>query len=324
MPNKSEIIPKLKIRRFRNSLDYKIITTIRNKSAQEHYGNNTEFLDTEQIRNLVASPDRVRIAEADGKPIGFIFVVKKDTIQLDEYGTIEGRSWLILGPTVLLEYESTGAGVMLLNQLIAYAKEKDILNTIRIVRVKKMLDHLRTILINEGFHLEQKYYTLKLHLKNSPSLTRKVPLGMELIDYKGEEDFDKLWSILRLAFNYRKNAEEQYEDTKNLFNSLKLIYMPICIDSQSQQAIGTISVVSQKTLSGINAFIATFGVIPAFQGRGIGSMLMEKAIHHCWINKITSIQLVVRVKNPQALLVYKKFHFQILPEHTTLVFIKDI
>ncbi|MHA2239744.1 MAG: GNAT family N-acetyltransferase, partial [Candidatus Hodarchaeales archaeon] len=211
MPNKSEIIPKLKIRRFRNSLDYKIITTIRNKSAQEHYGNNTEFLDTEQIRNLVASPDRVRIAEADGKPIGFIFVVKKDTIQLDEYGTIEGRSWLILGPTVLLEYESTGAGVMLLNQLIAYAKEKDILNTIRIVRVKKMLDHLRTILINEGFHLEQKYYTLKLHLKNSPSLTRKVPLGMELIDYKGEEDFDKLWSILRLAFNYRKNAEEQYE-----------------------------------------------------------------------------------------------------------------
>jgi GNAT superfamily N-acetyltransferase len=324
MDKNLKVLPNLKIRRFRDSLDYKIISLIRNKSAQKYSGSSTSILHAEQIRDLMASPDRVRIAEANGEPIGFIFVMKEGSIQLDEYGTFEGRSWLILGPIILPEYEKTEVGKILLNHVIDLAREKNISSLIRIVKATKIQEYLRTLLTNEKFHIEQRYYRMKLELKKAPSLTRKVPAELELMDYNGEEDFDKLWSILKAAFDYGENEEEKYEHTKKVFGSLTPIYMPICIETQSQLPIGTIAAVRIETSSGIHSAIATFGVIPAFQGKGIGSMLMERAINQCWKYKITTIELAVRAKNPQALVVYKHFRFRVLPEHTTLVFIKNI
>ncbi|MFX0124768.1 MAG: GNAT family N-acetyltransferase [Candidatus Hodarchaeota archaeon] len=272
----------------------------------------------------MASPDRVRIAEMNGEPVGFIFVMKEGSIQLDEYGTIEGRSWLILGPTILPEYEKTEIGRILLNQVTDYAREKNISSLIRIIEATKIQDHLRILLMNEKFHIENRYYRMKLEIKKPPSLTREVPADFELIYYRGEEDFDKLWSVLKAAFDYGENAQEKYEHTRKVFGSLTPIYMPICIETQSQRAVGTIAAVRVETSSRIHCAIATFGVIPTFQGKGIGSMLMERAIHHCWKNKISTIELTVRAKNPQALVVYKRFCFQVLPEHTTLVFTKNI
>ena len=72
-----------------------------------------------------------------------------------------------------------------------------------------------------------------------------------------------------------------------------------------------------------HAQIATFGVIPAFQRRGIGSLLMERAIDRAWQNEIRTIGLFVRVENPKAIRIYQRFGFQRVPERTTIVMTRD-
>jgi ribosomal-protein-alanine N-acetyltransferase len=69
--------------------------------------------------------------------------------------------------------------------------------------------------------------------------------------------------------------------------------------------------------------VATLGVIPSFQGRGIGSLLMERAIDHAWHLGIRTIDLSVRAENPRAIGIYKRFGFQTIPEQTTIVLLKE-
>ncbi|MHA2497207.1 MAG: GNAT family N-acetyltransferase, partial [Candidatus Hodarchaeales archaeon] len=288
----------LSLRGFQNQSDYDIITTIHNNSALKHQGKDATVIKAAMVESLVATPDRLRIAEIEGEPVGFIFVVKEGTMQLDEFGTLEGQTWLFTGPTCLPEHEKTPVKTELLDWLIVHAKETGIPTLFKFVRETHSQADLRRLLEQEGFQEAQRYYKMLLEMTDPPSSPRELPDGLELVDYRGVEDFDRFWSVLEAAFAYdTANIAEKYNRSKHIFSSLESPYMPICVEKESQRPIGTIATTTKST----HGTIATFGVIPSFQGQGIGSRLMERAIHHLWQTGVRTVDLSVRVKNPQAI-----------------------
>jgi ribosomal-protein-alanine N-acetyltransferase len=68
----------------------------------------------------------------------------------------------------------------------------------------------------------------------------------------------------------------------------------------------------------------TFGVIPSFQKRGIGSLLMAHALYQAWHIGLRTVGLSVRVENPRAISIYRRFGFQNVPERTTIVLLRDL
>jgi ribosomal-protein-alanine N-acetyltransferase len=101
---------------------------------------------------------------------------------------------------------------------------------------------------------------------------------------------------------------------------MKSAYFPICIEKRTGKPVGTIALVQ----SGERGQIATFGVVPSHQGRGIGSMLMERAIYQAGQLGIGSLGLTVRVENPRAIRIYQRHGFQTQPEQTIIVLVKDL
>lgn len=309
------------LRRFQSQSDYDIIATIHNQSALRHQGKDATVIKAAMVESLVSAPDRLRIAEIKGKSVGFIFILKEATMQLDEFGTLEGQTWLFTGPTCLPEYDKTPVKKGLLDWLIVHAKEMGISTLFRFVRETRSQENLRRLLEREGFQEAQRYYKMLLEMTESPPSPRELPDGLQLVDYRGEEDFERLWSVLEAAFAYNKeNIAEKHKRSKHIFGSLESPYMPICVEKESQRPIGTIV----TTAKGIHGTVATFGIIPSFQGKGIGSRLMERAIHHLWQAGVRTVDLSVRVKNPQAVGVYERYGFQAIPDQTTIVLTKDL
>jgi len=311
----------VRLRGFRDRSGFDVVANIRNKSALNRHGKSTAVIETKMIENLVSAEERLQIAEVDGIPVSFIFVMKEGSMQLDEYGTSEGKTWLYTGPTSLFMYEKTDVEKRLLQWLIQYAREMGISSLIRFIRPPDQ--HMRTLLESEGFGEVQRYYHMQLEMTEPPVTPRMLPDGLELVDYRGEEDLDMVWSVLEAAFDY-KEKDDAYKDIKHLFGSLESAYMPICVEKSSQNPIGTIVAAEMKTVKGTTGVVATFGVIPSFQGKGIGSLLMEWALNYFWQSGARTVELSVRVKNRQALRIYERFGFQIIPNRTIIVLVKDL
>ena len=126
--------------------------------------------------------------------------------------------------------------------------------------------------------------------------------------------------MLQLAFDYIEGYAGAREQVKFTFASMQSAYFPICIEKDSGKPVGTIALVQ----SGDRGQIATFGVIPSHQRSGIGSMLIERAIDKAWRLGIKSIDLSVRVENPRAISIYKRYGFKAHLERTTVVLIKEL
>ncbi|MBU7048546.1 MAG: GNAT family N-acetyltransferase, partial [Theionarchaea archaeon] len=194
---------------------------------------------------------------------------------------------------------------------------------IKFVRIDSQ-EYIRELLEREGFCEVQRYYVMHLELTEPPP-PQKVPEGLQLVDYKGEEDFDILWSVLEAAFNYdRETLNNTYERIKNIFGSDEFTYIKICVDTHSQQPIGIIALSERRTAKDIHGVIATLGVIPSFQRKGIGSFLLERALHYSWQRGVKTLELSVRAKNMQALKVYEHFGFEVIPHRTRIVLVKNL
>lgn len=296
------------VRGFRDPSDFDSITRIYNTSSTHH---GSTPLTAEMIRGSV-SHERLRLAEIGNVPVSFIFVIKEGSMQLDEYGTSE-KAWLFTGPTSLPAYENKGIEKDLTESLFQYAKENGISALYRFIKavpqpyVKQLLEH-------EGFLEAQKYYHMRLEMAEPPPL-KALPEGVRLIDYDGS--FDAVWHVLEAAFDY--DDTNTYWRMKHTLESLRF-YTLLCIERASQQPVGTIAAAEM----GENGAIATFGVVPSFQRRGIGSHLMSKALSYFWQSEIRVVELSVRINNRQALKIYEGFGFQIVPERTITVFKKEL
>jgi ribosomal protein S18 acetylase RimI-like enzyme len=310
----------LALRGFRDRSDFEIIAQIQNEAAREQHGDRVTPIGAELMESLTSTPERLRIAQVDEDPGGFIFVARAGGLQLDEYGTIEGKSWLFIGPTCAPEWQRQGIEKKLLSWLVTYAREMGIARLLKFAKTGSAHETINEILAEAGFREKLRYYWMSLEMTAPPPPPRELPGEFELVDFRGEEDFDILWSILEPAFSYLERDSSSYEQNKAIFGSMRSAYFPICIESASGRPVGTIAMVP----SGDRGHVATLGVIPSFQRRGIGSLLMERAIDRAWHLGAKTIDLSVRVENPQAISIYRRFGFQTIPEQTTTVLLKEI
>ncbi len=296
------------VRGFQDPSDFDSITRIYNTSSA-HYGSTP--VTAEMIGNSV-SHERLRLAEIGNIPVSFIFVIKEGSMQLDEYGTSE-KAWLFTGPTSLPAYENKGIEKDLIESLFQYAKENGISTLYRFIKAVSQ-PHIKQVLEYEGFLEAQKYYHMRLEMAEPPPL-KALPEGVGLINYDG--NFDAVWHVLEAAFDY--DETDTYRRMKHTLESLRS-YTLLCIECASQQPVGTIAAAE----TGGKGVIATFGVVPSFQRRGIGSHLMSKALSYFWQSEVRVVELSVRVNNRQALKIYESFGFQIVPERTITVFKKEL
>lgn len=302
----------LTLRGFRGEDDFNIVARIRNQATQG------ASLSAEAIASLLSSPERLCIAEAGREPAGFIFVTGELGPRLDELGTVEGESWLLSGPLCVPEFTGQGIEGKLLDWLLACARESGFPRLIKFTN-ENTNEQVNEALFEADFREKIRYYHMLLELATPPPPSRSFPDELKLIAYKGEVDFDMLWGVLEPAFEYLERGTSTYEQSKALFGTLKSAYFPICVESETERPVGTIALVSERN----HGQIITFGVIPAFQRRGIGSLLMEKAIEHAWHQGIRTVDLAVRAENPKAISIYKRYGFQVIPRRTIIVLIRD-
>lgn len=155
---------------------------------------------------------------------------------------------------------------------------------------------------------------MELEMAEPPPL-KALPEGIELIHYDG--NFDAMWHVLEAAFDY--DETDTYRRVNHTLESLGP-YTLLCVEPASQQPVGTIAAAEM----GEKGVIATFGVVPAFQRKGIGSHLLSKALSYFWQSGVRVVELSVRVNNRQALKIYESFGFQAVPERTITVFKKEL
>jgi len=260
------------------------------------------------------------MAEINQVPVGFIFVARAGAPQLDEFGTVEGKSWLFIGPTCVPAWEGRGVERMLLDWLVAYARKTGTPRLIKFARAVGAPEYINEMLVEAGFEERLRYLYMRLEMTAPPPTPGDLPSGLDLIDFQGARDFDILWSVLESAFDYLERDSDSYERGRATFGAIDAAFFPICLESVSRKPVGTIAMVAD----GERGQIATFGVIPAFQRRGIGSLLMARAIDHAWHMGVRTIDLSVRVENPQAISIYRRFGFSSVPERTTIVLLKEI
>jgi ribosomal protein S18 acetylase RimI-like enzyme len=311
---------RLTLRGFQDRDDFEIMAWIRNAWSKEHQGDSAMLLDASVLERLAGSPARLCLALLDGEPAGFILILGEGTQQLDEFGTVEGQAWLFVGPTCVPQHESRELEQALVDYLVAQAQEAGIARLVHYVQWLNSYNHLGEILRRTGFRERLEYYFMRLEMTAPPPVPRELPGELELVDFRVTENFDLLWSVFEGAFDYVARDAGSYERSKSIFGSLKAAYFPLCLESASQEPVGTIAMVPHGT----RGSIATFGVIPSFQRRGIGSLLMERALHRAWELGVRTVDLSVRVENPQAISIYRRFGFQSIPEQTTIVLLKDI
>lgn len=323
MRNRSPGLPvddRLTLRGYRDRSDFEIVAQIRNEAAREYYGDGMAHVSASLMESMVSTSERLCIAQVNQGPAGFVFVARAGGQQLDEFGTIEGKSWLLIGPTCAPEWQGRGIEEDLLAWLVAYARELGIAKLIKFARTGSAHEYLNDIMVEAGFREMLRYYRMQVEMAAPPPPPRDLPGELELIDFGGGEDFDILWSVLEPAFGYLERDASSYAQTKATLGSMRSAYFPICLESVSGKSVGTIALVQ----SGNRGRVATFGVIPSFQRRGIGSLLMERAIDQAWRLGIRVIDLTVRVENPRAISFYRRFGFQTIPEQTIIVLQKDL
>jgi len=311
---------RLTLRGFQDMDDFEIMARVRNAWAKKHQGDSAMLLDASMLERLAGSPARLCMAQLDGEPVGFILILGEGTQQLDEFGTVEGQAWLFVGPNCVPQHESRELEQALVDYLVAQAQKAGIARLIRYVQWFSPYKHLEEILRQTGFRERLKYYFMRLEMTAPPPVPRELPVELELVDFKASENFDLLWSVFEAAFHYVARDSGSYEHSKAIFGSLKSAYFPLCLEAASKKPVGTIAMVP----SGNRGQIATLGVIPSFQRRGIGSLLMERALQRAWELGLRTVDLSVRVENPQAISIYQRFGFQVVPEQTTIVLLKDI
>lgn len=113
---------------------------------------------------------------------------------MDEFGTIEGKSWPFIGPTCVPEREGKGIEKGLLDWLIAYARETGIARLIRFAREISLHEHVSEVLEEAGFRERLRYYYMRLemfdaiHHRNDHRLASSEIEAQETVTWSAKND----------------------------------------------------------------------------------------------------------------------------------------
>ena len=141
----------LTLRGYQDKEDLALVAQIRNKSAHAHRAEGVSRIDAASIEGALSTPERLCIATVGERPAGFVFVARAGVPQLDEFGTVEGKSWLVIGPTCEPEREGQGIEKRLLDWLIAIARDNGIPTALKFARAAGTRTHVSDLFRDAGF-----------------------------------------------------------------------------------------------------------------------------------------------------------------------------
>ncbi|NHJ86909.1 MAG: GNAT family N-acetyltransferase [Asgard group archaeon] len=117
------------------------------------------------------------------------------------------------------------------------------------------------------------------------------------------DDWSKFNEMDKVIFKDDPITEETFRSNIASMNSLIII----AIDKETKKFIGYLLI----RIQGNEGHIARIGVHPDFQRKGLGSVLLERSIHHLKKGNCTSYFLYVLEDNIPAINLYKKFGFYV-------------
>ncbi|MBN1330831.1 MAG: GNAT family N-acetyltransferase [Candidatus Heimdallarchaeota archaeon] len=115
------------------------------------------------------------------------------------------------------------------------------------------------------------------------------------------DDWSNFHEMDKLIFNDETMMEETFRSSIVGINSLIIV----AIDKETKKFIGYLLI----RIHGNEGHIARIGVLPEFQRKGLGSILLEKSIHHLKKGNCTNYFLYVLEDNIPAISLYKKYGF---------------
>jgi ribosomal protein S18 acetylase RimI-like enzyme len=161
-----------------------------------------------------------------------------------------------------------------------------------------------------GFKKAYSFYSLKTTLLEKPPL---IPLTASNFIIYEEDDERLFWEVNSQAFGDRPDGPRNFEANRKLLkgNSLALL----CYDKTNKKPIGQIIVK--------NGDVGTFSlaVIPKYQRQGIGTTLINHAMRYLWDQGTKTIEIRAMTTNDDAIRLYQKLGFQIIPVASAHVYV---
>lgn len=269
-------------------------------------------LSVEEIQKLERSPtfdaSGMFIAELDGKPVGIV------NAYVDKFR--EEKKGFLWWLGILPEYRRRGVGKALAKKAVEILKERGM------EIAETALDSTREICIHLfkdlGFKLIRSSSFMKMSLDEIPfNIGENREVDMRKLDITSEKDIIMLNNLenecFKEHFNYRPS---KLEETRHWLLENPWLQWQTCFFAQLEgKPVGYISIGiddkynrEKKTLSG---WINDIGVLKPFRRRGIGTVLMLKALHELKNKGLENALLYVDDENPaKAIKLYEKIGFK--------------
>jgi hypothetical protein len=89
------------------------------------------------------------------------------------------------------------------------AKKQGISQLAKFIKPARSPEMERVTFEEQGFDHKLSYYSMRKELNTPAPEPRTIPEQLKLIDFKGEEQIELLWSVLLPAFDYIKIIRNQ-------------------------------------------------------------------------------------------------------------------
>jgi ribosomal protein S18 acetylase RimI-like enzyme len=146
-------------------------------------------------------------------------------------------------------------------------------------------------------------------------MTTDFSAGFRIRDYI-DSDYDELvnfWDATELGRPERGDNKEAIEETIRLGGALLIM---------EEKATGRITGTSWLTYDGRRVFLHHFGILPAYQGRGLANELLVASFGFVRKNG-HQVKLEVHSSNFKAINLYRKYGFEPLSDYEVYI-LRDI
>ena len=207
------------------------------------------------------------------------------------------------------KYLSTSLPQMIIDSSILLAENSDKSKVyLSTTGLENRLDQALKHREKSPFHYQ---WSLKLVHFNQPERS-KILDGITVQFCEGINDYEGYTSVLNQAFQnhfeFKPILADEYEQLSQLEASYITSRHYFAFDNDKLVGFCNMAVDKEKQQTGN---IAGLGILPDYQNRGIGSVLLEKGIEFLQSTEVSKIVIGVDGENPKAIELYKKFGFQV-------------
>ena len=194
------------------------------------------------------------------------------------------------------------------------------LRTVYLFLPEKVQD-TAAILQGLGFHIERYSYVLRKAPAVSGDIVWPEGVAVEALDPENAVGAQQLADCLNDSFAaLAGHADVSAGDVRSWFDEEEHLDGGICLLKQDGRPIGTVMVMTDCE-DPAQAEVGGLGIVRAFQGRGLGRLLLRYAVGFAVQNRFGSVVLSVNAENQSALQLYQAEGFSIIG--TMVCYAKD-